>query len=206
MSIRLSRFIFLVTILVGLTLVLSPIISLAHGGEDHGDQKPKSTSNAKGVVTHSSRLGELEVMVKHPVLEPDQAASGLLFLTTFDTNESFTGADVKVDLESAGGAILNVSAEAGSQPGTFNLAFPLLQEGSYKMRTNVTHGGETDTVTFTGLDVKPSSSVAGEEVSWLTKTMIAFLFSLVVILLTGLLYLVWRFAGDGQVQEQPISA
>ncbi len=145
-------------------------------------------------------------MVKHPVLEPDQAASGLLFLTTFDTNESFTGADVKVELESAGGAILNVSAEAGSQPGTFNLAFPLLQEGSYKMRTNVRHGGETDTVTFTGLDVKPSSSVVGEEVSWLTKTMIAFLFSLVVILLTGLLYLVWRFAGDAQVQEQPISA
>ena len=77
---------------------VSPVAILAHGGEDHGDAKPKSTANAKGVVSHSTRLGELELMVKHPSMEPDTPTTGVLFITKFETNEPFKLADAKVEI------------------------------------------------------------------------------------------------------------
>jgi hypothetical protein len=54
----------------GLVLALLVLFSTnfiwAHGGEDHGDQNPKTTSNEKGTVSHSTRLGDVELMIKHP--------------------------------------------------------------------------------------------------------------------------------------------
>ena len=79
--------------------VVSPTAMLAHGGEDHGDAKPKTTANAKGVVSHSTRLGELELMVKHPAMEPDKPTTGLLFITKFETNEPFKAVDAKVEID-----------------------------------------------------------------------------------------------------------
>ena len=94
-------------------LFLLPTALLAHGGEDHGDQKPKTTSNAKGVISHSTRLGDLELMVKHPAMEPDKSTTGVLFITKFETNEPFKLADAKVEVESASGAIFNATVAAG---------------------------------------------------------------------------------------------
>lgn len=206
MRVQIARFYVLMTILGILSLVFLPTEILAHGGEDHGDQKPKSTANAKGVVSHSARLGDIEVMVKHPVFEPDQTTTGRLFITRFDTNEPFKDTVAKVEIESANGAIFTVTVEAGELPGAYSLKFPALPVGNYKMRTNVSHGGETDTVTFSGIDVKPVSSAVEGETSWLTKTIIGIVFSLVLVLLGGLLYYVWRFADGPKVIEERLSA
>lgn len=85
---------------------------LAQGGEDHGEAKPKSTANAKGEISHSARLGELDVMVKHPVLEPERPTTGSLFITRFETNEPVKNALATVELESAGGAIFTGTVQA----------------------------------------------------------------------------------------------
>lgn len=197
-----------VLVLTLMVLFLMPTTNLvqAHGGEDHGDQKPKSTANAKGIVSHSSRLGDLEVMMKHPVLEPDQAAAGRLFITNFATNEPFKNAEAKVEIESVTGVVFPVAVEASDQAGTYNVKLPALPDGTYKMRINVMHSGETDTATFSGVDVKPAPSVADAETSWLAKGLIVFVFSLVVLLLGGLVYFVWRFAASSRVNEEALSA
>jgi hypothetical protein len=179
---------------------------LAHGGEDHGEAKPKSTANAKGVVSHSARLGDLEVMVKHTVFEPDQATEGRVFVTRFDTNEPVKNAEARVEIESANGAVFAAVVEAGGQPGMYIVKFPALQAGSYKMRANVSYDGETDTATFSGIDVRPTASVAVGETSWLIKTVIGVVFFLAVALLCGLFYFVWRFAAGPKVSEEPLSA
>lgn len=181
-------------------------IAFGHGGEDHGDQKPKSTANAKGIVSHSARLGDLEVMVKHPVLEPDQPATGRVFITRFDTNEPFKDAEVIVEIESANGAVFTATVEAGEQPGMYNSRFPALPEGVYAMRAKVTHDRETDTATFSGIDVKPPASPADGGTSWLITGLIGVVFSLVVLLLGGLVYFVWRFAAGPRVNEEALSA
>lgn len=195
--------ILLVVIVISGLFVPIPAI-LAHGGEDHGDQKPKSTADAKGIVTHTSRLGDVEIMVKHPVLEPDQPAEGRLFITSFDTNAPFNNAKSEVEIESDNGTVFNVTVEASDQPGAYSLKVPAMPLGSYRMRVNISHGGETDTATFSGIDVKPAAPVAGES-SWLTNTLIAVLFALVVVLLGGLLVIVWRYAGGTNTREEPVS-
>ena len=186
--------------------VASPTAMLAHGGEDHGDAKPKSTANAKGVVSHSTRLGELELMVKHPAMEPDKPTTGLLFITKFETNEPFKAVDAKVEVESANGTIFNATVAAGEQAGTYSVTFPPMPSGVYKMRANVSHDGETDTATFSGIEVKPPAQTAEGETSWFTQLVIGVVFLLVIILLFGLVFFVWRFAAGPGVNEEALSA
>lgn len=183
-----------------------PTIASAHGGEDHGDQKPKTTANAKGVVSHSARLGDFEVMVKHPVLEPDQPTTGRVFVTRFETNEPFKDGATTVEIEATNGTIFTGTVETSEQPGIYNLKFPALPEGVYTMRTKLSYDGETDTVTFSGVDVKPMISASEGGTSWLTTGLIGIVFSLVVLLLCGLVYFVWRFAAAPGLNEEAVSA
>lgn len=183
-----------------------PTTLLAHGGEDHGDAKPKSTANAKGIVSHSSRLGELEVMVKHPLIEPDKPTTGSVFITKFETNEPFKTVDVKVEVESASGAVFVAKVEAGEQAGSYKVEFPAMPEGVYAMRAKVSHDGETDTATFSGVDVKPVPAAAEASGSWLWNLLIAVLFFIVIVLLAGLGYFVWRFTASSVVNEEALSA
>ena len=184
---------------------LLPVMNFAHGGEDHGEQKPKSTANAKGIVTHSARIGDFEVMIKHQVLEPDVATSGRLFITKFETNEPFKNAVASVEIESANGNVSLADVEAGEQPGIYNVKIPALPEGTYTMRTKLSYDGETDTATFSGIEVKPAVAAAAET-SWLTNALIGIVFSLVVFLLGGLILFVWRFAGSPAANKEALSA
>jgi hypothetical protein len=195
---------FLTILLV--TLLAMPSLSvLAHGGEDHGAQKPKSTANAKGIVSHSARLGDFELMVKHPVLVPGEPTAGRLFITRFDTNEPFGNAGTKLEIESSNGAIFAAVVEAAEQPGGYGVKFPALPEGTYTLRAKMTYDGETDTATFSGINVRPASSVAQTGTSWLITGLIGIVFSLVVLLLGALVYFVWRSAASG-VNEDAVSA
>lgn len=189
-----------------LASVFSPVAVLAHGGEDHGDQKPKTTANAKGVMSHATRLGDLELMVKHPAIEPDRSTTGLLFITKFETNEPVKTTDAKVEVESVSGAMFTATVAAGEQAGTYNVTFPAMPEGVYNMRTTVSHDGETDTATFPGIEVKPAASSAQGETSGFTKIVIGTVFVLVVFLLFGLVYFVWRFSADPGINEEALSA
>lgn len=202
---QITRSSLVLTILLITLLVMPPVSVFGHGGEDHGDQKPKSTANAKGIISHSARLGDFEVMVKHPVLEPDQPTAGRVFITKFETNEPFKNAEVMVEIESSNGMISTATVEAGEQPGIYNARFPALPEGVYTMRAKVTYDRETDTATFSGIDVKPAAPAAEAGTSWLITGLIGVVFSLVVLLLGGLVYFVWRFAAGARVNDEALS-
>ncbi len=189
-----------------LSSIFLPAAALAHGGEDHGDQKPKTMANAKGVISHSTRLGEVELMVKHPAMEPDKSTTGLLFITKFETNEPFKPVEAKVELESSSGSIFTATVQSGEQAGTYNVAFPAMPEGVYTMRASVSHDGETDTGTFSGIDVKQTTANGDTAGSWFSGMMIGVVFLLVIILLFGLVYFVWRFAAGPGVNEEALSA
>jgi hypothetical protein len=206
MSAQIARLSCLLTIVGIVSSIFLPIASYAHGGEDHGDQKPKTTANAKGVISHSSRLGELELMVKHPAMEPDKSTTGLLFITRFETNEPFKLVEAKVEVESANGSVFTAKIESGEQAGTYNVTFPAMPAGIYTMRANVSHDGETDTATFSGIDVKPAATTADGSSSWFSGMLIGIVFLVVTILLIGLMYFVWRFAAGPGVNEEALSA
>jgi cobalt-zinc-cadmium efflux system membrane fusion protein len=205
MRAQIARSTSFLTIVGIISSIFLPVAVQAHGGEDHGDAKPKTTANAKGVISHSSRLGEIEVMVKHPAMEPDRSTTGLLFVTRFETNEPFKPVDAKVELEAASGSIFTATVATGEQAGTYNVAFPAMPAGVYTMRANISHDGETDTATFSGIDVKPASPTAGVGSSWFSGTLIGVVFLVVISLLIGLVYFVWRFAASPGVNEEALS-
>lgn len=206
MRAQIARSSCLLTIVGIISSIFLPVAVHAHGDEDHGDQKPKTTANAKGVISHSSRLGEVELMVKHPAMEPDKSTTGLLFITKFETNEPFKLVDAKVEVESANGSVFTAKVESGEQAGTYNVTFPAMPAGVYTMRANVSHDGETDTATFSGIEVKPAAAPAGAASSWFSGLLIGVVFLVVIMLLIGLLYFVWRFAAGPGVNEEALSA
>jgi hypothetical protein len=180
----------------------------AHGGEDHGDAKPKTETSGAGTVSHSSRLGELEVMLKHPDFAPDTATGAKLFITKFDTNQGFAEVSPAVEIESANGAVTNAKIEKTETPGVFSVAIPALPAGKYTVRAKLTHGGETDTATFSGVEVAtaPAESIENGGMSWARTALIALIFLIVVGLLGGLAFFVLRVAAGEPLKEETVSA
>jgi hypothetical protein len=191
----------LITITV-VTSIAAPLF--AHGGEDHGEQAPKSTATSKGVVVHTSRLGDLEVTLKHPLLVPDQSTQARLFLTKFTSNDPFADAEVKVELESATGVVNAVSLEKDKHPGAYLARLPALVEGSYKIRVGVSYRGETDTTTFSGVEVKPLRGAEQLASSWFSLALLTISFLVVITVLGGLLYFAWVYAARGTTSEEAL--
>ena len=181
----------------------------AHGGEDHGDAKPKTQTTDKGTVSHSARLGDLEVMLKHPQFKPDMATDARLFVTKFETNEAFKDVAPAVEIESANGAVTQTTIEKSETAGVFSVKFPALPEGIYTIRTKLTHGGETDTAKFSGVEVKNQPLTIAENgvMSWLRTVLIGFVFLLVLGLFCALSYFVLRYSATGEpINEETVSA
>lgn len=180
----------------------------AHGGEDHGEAKPKSETTDKGTMSHSSRLGDLEVIFKHPLFLPDTATTARLFVTKYETNQGFAEVSPAVEIESATGAVTTAAIEKTDTAGIFKVSVPALPNGTYTIRTKLTHGGETDTATFSGVEVKNASAVSTENggMSWTRTALIGFIFSIVLALFGGLIYFVLRFGAGEPVNENTVSA
>ncbi len=180
----------------------------AHGDEDHGDQKPKTTTNEKGAVTRTARLGEYELTFKHPFFEPDAATSAKMFVTKFQTNEPVEKASVAIEIEPASGSIMEAAIEKTETAGSYNVKIPPLSQGAYTIRAKLTYNGETDTATFSDVEVTPAPSTSAENnLSWARTALIAFVFTLVLALFAGLIYFVWHFADDGEsLKKETVSA
>jgi hypothetical protein len=179
----------------------------AHGGEDHGDSKPQTTVGEKGTVSHTARLGSLEVMVKHSVIEPDVATAARLFITDFKTNAPADKISPAVEIESAsGGSIIPVVVEKSDSPGSFNLKIPALTAGSYTLRANVTYSGETDTATFSGVQVENAPVVSAESSGSWTRGGLMILSGLIVLgLFSGMIYYGIRAAKSRRTREEAVS-
>lgn len=181
---------------------------LAHGGEDHGDQKPKTATTTAGTVTRSTRLGDFEVMLKHSPLEPDAATAGRLFITKFATNEPVGDANPAVEIESANGVVTEIPVEKIDAVGSYTLKIPALPEGAYTIRAKASAaGGKTNTATFSGVEI--AHQEAAEEASsssWTQTALMAMLFLIALALFGGLVYFALRVFKNKPLGEETVSA
>lgn len=197
---------------IGLLLIVlfagNALPIFAHGGEDHGDAKPKTETSDKGTVSHSSRVGDLEVMLKHPLFAPDTATTARLFVTKFETNEGLAEVTPAIEIESSNSSVTEAKIEKTDTAGIFNVSFPALPQGTYTIRTKLAHNGETDTATFSGVEVKPTPIILAEnsQMSWLQTLLIAFIFLIVLGLFGGLTYFVLRLSKGNTITEDTVSA
>ena len=196
--------------LVSVTFFGNAAQAFAHGGEDHGDEKPQVATNTKGTITRSARIGESEITFKTPALEPDTATAARLFITNFETNEAVGDAVPTMEIESSGGAVTQVVVEKTDVAGSYNLKIPALSEGNYTVRTNLKTNKGSDTATFSNVAIThPAAETASSSlVSWLGTGLFFLVGAVVLGLFTGLFYLAWRMAGEKQVQvrEETVSA
>ena len=207
MRIQMIRFSFFMTLLGILSLNLLPTPILAHGGEDHGDQKPASAAIVKGTVSHTTRLGTIELVIKYPELLPDTATSGKIFFTAFETNEPVDKVSSVIEIESADGSITPATVEKTDDLGIFNVKIPALPQGTYVVRAKVTTNGETDTATFPGVEVKSEGTISAgvDAFAWLRNLLIGTIFLVVIGLFGVLIYFVLRFSASDQIDNETVS-
>ena len=198
------------SLLIGVSFfaVAGPPRAFAHGGEDHGEKKPEVTTADNGTVSRTMRVGDLELLLKHSLLEPDAAAAGGLFLTRFTTNEPLDAADIRMEVESANGSVTQILTEKTEAPGTFTLKIPALPEGSYTLRATTAIGGKTETATFSGVEVahKGAPSASTGDGSWAGYALTGLLFLIGVSLFSALVYLAARVLRDKPLSEEAVSA
>ena len=74
------------------------------------------------------------------------------------------------------------------------------------MRAKITYAGETDTVTFSGVKVEHPAAETATGMSWLRTILIFLTGAFVLALFAGLIYFVWRFADEGEIRNETVSA
>ena len=198
-----------VRLLAGLVIFLSASSTsiMAHGGEDHGDQTPKIAVNTKGTVTHTTRLEDIEVTFKHPELVPDTATSGKLFLTQFQSNLPVDGAMAVIEFEAADGSVTHTVVEKTDEPGIFTVKVPALPSATYTVRAVITTKGETDTATFSGVEVTPvANGITGSLYGWARSLLVGTIFLFLAALFGTLIYLILRTSGSRAIEREAISA
>jgi len=200
---------------LAMTLLLSLVLGLfgnavqvlAHGGEDHGDAKPKTATTTAGTVSRTARLGDFEIMLKHSPLEPDATATGRLFITKFATNEPVGDANPAIEIESASGTVTEIPVEKTDAVGSYVARIPALPEGNYTIRTKATAGGKTDTATFSGVEIAHQEAGEAETgSSWTQTVLLVMLFLVALALFGGLAYFALRVFKNKPLGEETVSA
>ncbi|MGV8893186.1 MAG: hypothetical protein ACOH2K_09665 [Burkholderiaceae bacterium] len=123
-----------------LTLLFTPILAFAHGGEDHGDgPKPVSVANVAPRAEAQTELFELLATASNGQLT--------IFIDRFASNAPVTGA--KVEVESGSWKAVAAAAGDGSS-GSYRVAAPqFAKPGSYPLMFTVEAGTETDLIETT---------------------------------------------------------
>lgn len=161
------------TLLVG-ALFTPAVTVFAHGGEDHGDQKAPAVSTGPGMVVHTARAGELEVVVKHPPIEPDKETVARVLVTRFETNEPVGDAKVTLALAVEGSAPVEVTAApSAATPGMYEAKLPPLPKGKYTLTASLDAAGKAETVAYGAILVAPLPvASAGAAASWARTALI----------------------------------
>lgn len=161
---------FFAIIVAVIALLVAPKATVfAHGGEDHGDQPAPAVSKGANMITRVARVGDLEVVLKHPPVEPDKELVARLFVTHFATNEPVGGAKISVAFTGVG-APVEATATPGQTPGMYEVKLPPLPKGRYKVVARVNHDGADATADYGALQVAPLPAASVETMAPWART------------------------------------
>ena len=138
---------FLRILYFSMALAATPALSIAHGGEDHGDA-PAPLPTATSAPRAEAQTSDFELVV-----EPE-GPSLLLFLDSFSSNAPVIGADVEVQ----SGGVQAAATEVG--PGTYRVAGGAwTQPGSHALTISVQTSDTADLLSAT-LDIPAAAAAA----------------------------------------------
>lgn len=182
---------------------------MAHGGEDHGEKKTEAAAPAGGGMTaRVVRVGDYEVTIKHPNVEPGQQSLARVFVTRFATNEPIGDAKIMVMVDDAAtGGPVEVAATPTSTAGIYEAKLPPMAQGECKLSATVQIGGETLVAEYGAMQVMIAPAEAGAGIALWARTALIFLGVLIalgVLGITGIFAL--RHFRRGRLSEQSPTA
>ena len=205
-----NRFAFFPILLALLAVLVIPGQAvLAHGGEDHGDEKKVEAVPVGGnMVTRAVRVGDFEVTIKHPAVAPDQETSARIFVTRFATNEPVGNAKITVIVDdAAGGTPVEVAATAGATPGIYDVKLPPMMKGECKLSARIDVEGTSVVANYGAMHVAPAPAQAITGIALWARTG---LIGLGIITLLGIVgvavYLVAQHFRRTRMKEQATAA
>ncbi len=178
----------------------------AHGGEDHGEKQPPAVSKGTNMITRVARVGDLEVVIKHPPIEPDKEAAARLFVTHFDSNEPVGGAKIVVTFSGSGSPV-EVAAAPNATPGMYDVKLPPLPKGQYKVAARINHDGNALTADYGALQVAPLPVASSDVVSSWARTALIGLALLIGVGIIGvILYRVVQAMRSSRIKGETATA
>lgn len=80
--------------LFSLSLLFSSTFIMAHGGEDHGDSKPKVSVTPKNYFTITALSDVYELLIKYEPIKPNEDVHFKLFVSDFESNKPIDSAKI----------------------------------------------------------------------------------------------------------------
>ena len=182
----------LIVLAVTVLVLVLPSASSAHEGHDDGAKKAAVAADS-GMIARTVRVGDYEVMMKHPALEPLHEHSARLFITRYASNEPIKEATANLIIAAKGKEPIKVAAKPSARAGEYELTLPPLDSGNFSFSVIVKTGGVEQTADYGAVTVETLKTAA--VASNLADTGNALLWSLGVLLLTGVgvtSYRVWH--------------
>jgi len=149
-----------------IAFLASPLPIFAHGGEDHGEAKPQ-TSIKQNIETRTATTDDFEILLKTPLLKPDEEIGGKLFLTWHETNEPISNAKITLLVEGEDGKKTEIVVNSTDNPGVYRLTIPPIPNSAVKLSAKINHSGKDAVVSFGAAEIKPAPfESSAENTSW----------------------------------------
>jgi len=118
--------------------------------------------------TRTSRAGEWEVAIKHPIIEPDHEITARVFVTQFETNEPI--ANARVFLQFGDSTAQEIPATAGTTAGVYEVKLPPMPKGKHALTARVEAGDVNEAIRFGQVDVTTPPPAEVETISSWART------------------------------------
>ncbi len=140
-------------------LFFIPILSFAHGGEDHGGAAKSSASGQK-YFSSETATGLYEVLIKYGELEPGKPGTFTLFLSNAVTNAPIDSAEIKITVSDLANVIFTPK-QIGKGTYQFSGAFP--KASSYSIFVSINGSLGPDLMQIEKIEIGKKLQVAAPE-------------------------------------------
>lgn len=183
-----------ISLFIIIFLLLQTNIVLAHGGEDHGDEKETPAAPVINTETTGSKIftsEKIEVLVKYPELHTNIAAPFQVFVTEFQSNKPLNNANVSLYFESEGSNISPIKLQAmeSNVPGIYQANVTFEKNSDYRMLLGITKEDIDESFSIERLSVENAVVVSTSYENPLKKWLLQILLALMAILFITAIYL-----------------
>lgn len=198
-------------LLAAFLLLAATPFTFAHEGHDHSHDEPAAVSVGAGLETRSARVGDYEIFIKNPPLEPDTETSARVFLTWAQTNVPIDTAAITIIIGRENGQLIEINVEPDAKlAGSYTAKLPPIPQGEVKIAARWTVGATTETADFGAANIQSKTSESFTAFGWLPDALFVVAFLVVMSLIAGIVWFgVHRLKNETRVVEvknQTVSA